>query len=847
MTNANETAINSQGSALKENTKVVDSIAGHTARFNNALDELFTNTLNSDSIKNILDFATALIKVVDAVGIINIVLGILMVAIGIKFPIIFATASASIAAFATSMGVSLTVMTGWIGAITALIVLIGSELVKAIDDAYTSQKEYNDLINEQVISINELEAEIKDYEDRLSDLTYKEKLYLDTMRAKIELEKEYQELLKIDKYKDMVESLRKAALSADDFYAMLATGQNIEDDEVSALARYQVALDTLGKKFGSTSSEVAGLKVELAEEYEELTKAKKLLGIEFPKTLDAYMFKLKAVLTVTSGVKDETKSLSDVIADAIKNGEDIDEAINNYINALTSLGDSYDDTIVSTNLYIEALSELSEEGKVSEATMDSLIGSQNAVQFALNATKEEIEKLAEAYGYTGNDIATIQQMLTNEVIKQTRARMMAIATEYLALEEQAKNIMASGGTLTMAQQRALYGSGSRLGEFMMDLDSLYTRLDGLDVMYSKVTDKKDSSAKATEDEIDVLKEYNDTISEQTALLKQLESEKEAINDLVDLTVGLIEKENELYKEQLSDRKEALKLAKDEADLQKELADLNVDRSKLQSELMTLRLDDSENNKARILEIEDDLAKSTLTIDEKLEEDAYNAKVKVLDDEISAVDDYLSKEGAIRQDAMDRINESFKNGTQELFDDLVNYNDIYGSSIQQDIVDAWQAASAAVQSYGGDLSALSAISDSTIKAQMALNSAKWHTTEVQSEKDSYHSANKILANQLTDGSASFDSGSGVWNLPTSTSGMTPDINSSYSSQVPISSYQVPNIGSSSSSGDTSIGSLITIQGNVDSSVMSRLESAASQVADALKNVNNMQGMNNISIM
>jgi hypothetical protein len=71
---AYEDAQNAEGSALKENEKYLDSIQGKIDQFNNAVQTLWSNTLNSDVVKFFVDLATKLVKVVDAVGPLNIAL-----------------------------------------------------------------------------------------------------------------------------------------------------------------------------------------------------------------------------------------------------------------------------------------------------------------------------------------------------------------------------------------------------------------------------------------------------------------------------------------------------------------------------------------------------------------------------------------------------------------------------------------------------------------------------------------------------------------------------------------------------------------------------------------------------
>ena len=63
-----ETSMNSSGSAMAENEKYLDSIAGKTEQLTNSMQTLWNNTLNSDTIKFFLELANTVVKAVDSVG-----------------------------------------------------------------------------------------------------------------------------------------------------------------------------------------------------------------------------------------------------------------------------------------------------------------------------------------------------------------------------------------------------------------------------------------------------------------------------------------------------------------------------------------------------------------------------------------------------------------------------------------------------------------------------------------------------------------------------------------------------------------------------------------------------------
>ena len=66
-----EASANSAGSALKENERYLDSIQGKIDQFNNALQAMWSNALDSDVVKWFVNLGTELIKIVDKIGLLN--------------------------------------------------------------------------------------------------------------------------------------------------------------------------------------------------------------------------------------------------------------------------------------------------------------------------------------------------------------------------------------------------------------------------------------------------------------------------------------------------------------------------------------------------------------------------------------------------------------------------------------------------------------------------------------------------------------------------------------------------------------------------------------------------------
>lgn len=64
---ATETAMNSAGSAAKENERVLDSIQGHIQKFQSAFEKLSHNLINSHLVKEVIDLGTNGIRILDKV------------------------------------------------------------------------------------------------------------------------------------------------------------------------------------------------------------------------------------------------------------------------------------------------------------------------------------------------------------------------------------------------------------------------------------------------------------------------------------------------------------------------------------------------------------------------------------------------------------------------------------------------------------------------------------------------------------------------------------------------------------------------------------------------------------
>ena len=264
--------------------------------------------------------------------------------------------------------------------------------------------------------------------------------------------------------------------------------------------------------------------------------------------------------------------------------------------------------------------------------------------------------------------------------------------------------------------------------------------------------------------------------------KSYEDMQDALDKILDLTMELVkyevnqqiealEKQKDNYREIIDLKKESLEETKKENDYNKEVAKKVAKIAKLQDKINKLSLDDSREAQAEKASLEQELAELQTDLSDYQADYSIDKQQDMLDKmadsyeeekdkEIAALEESISSTEKIYQLAIDRIN----NNWNSLYDDIINWNYEAGSSIESEIVEAWEQASKAVQKYGSYVEATNklaagATSDDIGKSgnygdpkaiinQMRSNSLKWLTASDE-EQSRLASANKTLASQLSD--------------------------------------------------------------------------------------------------
>lgn len=198
--------------------------------------------------------------------------------------------------------------------------------------------------------------------------------------------------------------------------------------------------------------------------------------------------------------------------------------------------------------------------------------------------------------------------------------------------------------------------------------------------------------------------------------KTTDAAKDAVDELVDFRIDMIKQELENEKDALNERLDHLK---DFYDQQKEMLQDKYDQEKyleeqaekrksvddIQAELDQLKYDDSAWAQKRKLELEEELksAQKDLTDFEKenamdqtmdLLDDLYEQQELLIQQEIDAIDEKLNDPAALYNQALNDI----KNNTEELYEQMVEYNNKYGDGNPETVKEMWENAYVALKEY-----------------------------------------------------------------------------------------------------------------------------------------------------
>ena len=458
------------------------------------------------------------------------------------------------------------------------------------------------------------------------------------------------------------------------------------------------------------------------------------------------------------------------------------------------------------------------------------------IQNVYDVLKDAAEEYAQTNGYISVDAfqkivelgPQYMQYLRDEngllvINEESIKRVIAAKTEQLALEnamsyvEQLRIALLDQNTLALnnllyattaatdATWGLVYASLATLNLNGDQLNAAYHNIDALRAM------AENAMAGIFQPSADELQDINDD------LVEKLEDMRDGASDIIDYVMDMLEdrveeqidKLEELkdtYAEIIDLKKESLEATRDENDYNDQLADKVEEIAELQSKINLLSMDDSRSAQIQRNELMEQLQQAQEELADMQADEAYKQQTDSLDkmqeayedqkdDEISKLEETISSTEKLYQMAIRYIRENWST----LLDELKQWNWEMGTSLERDIVEAWNNALAAAERYGqyisqdlidaiqAEIDSINSISSSVtgstvvgpsqdydhsyadaeaVKArvmQMRQLSAAWNNFGSAADNEKLHNQAAELAASLAQFGVTvrYDSASGVW--------------------------------------------------------------------------------------
>lgn len=699
ITGSTETALNSLGSAIAENDVYMDSITAKTKLFQKAVDDLWIHTINSDSIKNLVDMGTAIVDIIDNMGLLSTVtialggvlgakyLPLLVVAIGKSN--LFTEALIANTAAATALNVAL-------GAGVAL-AIIG--LIKLADELTVSLEEQKEKVSNLETSLGELSNEYQNLINKQSsdELKSSEKRRIEFLENELALQRQ---LLDIETKRLAKMELGREPVSIPGAVPTPPT-ELAPEAELLSLVGYLRLADTSSEAYIEALSKGNQLAESIVSNYEELgqtvpgftqTMINELMQLVELATADPLEAKIEKIRQIEEEYELAFKSISgsmqgsnEVIqksleelqkeyiaySDQLKELQSIQEQLNednvNFGNILSDLTEKYPE--LASQIYNVADAELVIGEAIKQAEMETNASyaqmNRTSAQFWENALKngeistETLIKLAgisaEEFGDAERSKAKVAQMAANSA-------MSAWSSYFGKTAEQLR-----------AELDFLIGMGDMTEDvfIIMDLldfyDSMASATSEISTNIDNVSSSTSSAAKATQTYIDKLKEqleiekniYEDQKS-------ALEAQKDALDDQITAEDRLLE----LKEKQLA-------VEKAQAELAGVLEQKTVRLLTEEGWTWIADPDAVESAQEALRTAEKDLADTELDISREIQEEAIQRQIDALSAQSDAISEFISDMGRLNDEVANNVN-NWRQLISALNAAGISYSDIGGA-------------------------------------------------------------------------------------------------------------------------------------------------------------------------
>lgn len=514
----------------------------------------------------------------------------------------------------------------------------------------------------------------------------------------------------IEEYKEVTDQLNNSnGKSLEEYEALQERQQELSQVFLEHIKRISEA-NTYGLELTDTDKQLSEMMEKAGITAEALSEAMGNVANELGETGDD----LVRITSEVSGLQSAYDNLISVNEEVANTGvisiETLDalvsrypalnDEVTNYLLGLASTEDvlaelklAYQDD--EANAYANIINKLKMQQNYYSllSTMDSALMQQFAADYGIDIgnhgtyaqSKEKIETdLLQRISSMWAQFYKSQALTMDNVIKAANGALKPDGGSLLPTSEinVLKNVVSS-------YNDAIQGLNSVYDE------SIKLRLDGYKKVSSAAKDAAKSGGSASKQQSEAEKAYDDLLQITIKMLKKKkELEKEALKEQL-----------EGYKKVIDAQKDLLDLQDDEYNHKRELEEKNKTVSTLESQIAELQFDTSAEGTKKRLELEEELAEAKRELEDYQHDYSIDQQKDALDREesrfeeyinnqIDEIDDYLSKTGEITAEAIRLLQEH----SEETLNALIQYNRAYGTSIDKDIVDLWNKATGAVNTY-----------------------------------------------------------------------------------------------------------------------------------------------------
>lgn len=204
-------------------------------------------------------------------------------------------------------------------------------------------------------------------------------------------------------------------------------------------------------------------------------------------------------------------------------------------------------------------------------------------------------------------------------------------------------------------------------------------------------DERDAISDHYDDLADREKEYWDDLKERendSYSYRKEQSEKyyddliDNIKEAADAQKKALDEELDKYKKLIDAKKESLQDAKDEEDYNKKVAEMNKNISSIQGQIDLLALDNSQEARAKRLDLEQQLADAMNELAEYQAEYALNKQLDALDKEYDAFEESIKKQQDLIEEKVDNETDMYEKERDEKLDAIEKVHEAELDSIEE---------------------------------------------------------------------------------------------------------------------------------------------------------------------